>query len=62
MKPPKVKIKSFLDQFSTMQKAAEALGLKSRQTWYDWEKEGKTVIPEPWAWKAKALMDSGETQ
>lgn len=54
---PEISIQSFTDRYPNLVAAAEALGLKSRQTFWDWRRAGHETIPEPWCWKAKALLD-----
>lgn len=59
--PPmnKITVKKFVKAYSTQHEAAAALGV-SRQSLWEWEtRHGH--IPEPWAYKAKDLLEAKET-
>ena len=54
---PEILLSDYVALFQTKKVAAEILGV-TRQTLWEWERDGKTIIPEPWCWKAKVVMDS----
>ena len=55
---PVILIDDFLARFNSVSEAAEEMEV-SRQTWYDWKKQGKH-IPKRFAFRAKAVLDEME--
>jgi len=52
-----IPLAEFVACYPSRSQAAEAISV-SRQTLYDWEKNHKGMIPDPWCWKAAAMMQS----
>ena len=55
----KITVSALIKTYSTQVAAAEALGV-SRMTLWAWQKAGG-VIPDPWCYKAKELLETAQT-